>query len=222
MATEPDNTDSGALGTILAVLGFGVLFAALGITALVRAASSEIRDKRAFHNEEFAQLRGQQEADLNLPASYVDEGAGVVRLPIDRAMQVVVRDLQNNPWSATAEKPKEEQAQTAGEEGAEKTNAEETGAELEETVAEGDEDEKESGDDEDKQGEGTDAKPPPAPKTPRTPPRPKPAAPAPTPPPPKPAPAVPAPAPKPAVPAPKPAAPAPVAPKPPAPAPATP
>jgi hypothetical protein len=190
MATEPDKTDSGALGTILAVLTFGVLFSALGITALVRAASNDARDDRALLNEEFSELRGAQEADLNLPASYVDEKAGVVRLPIDRAMQVVVKDLQNNPWSATAEKP-EEEAEEA-EEDAEEAAAGETGeGDAAEGEANGDPGDEEKEDD-------TDVKAPEAPKPPKAPAKPKPAPAAPAPQPPAPAPRAPTPQPKPA------------------------
>ena len=43
------------------------------------------------------------------PGGSLDQQAGIVRLPIDRAMQVVVRDLRRNPESATAAKPAEPQ-----------------------------------------------------------------------------------------------------------------
>ena len=102
MATEPDKVDTSVLGTLIAVLGFGVLATALAITALVRTQEDEIQAERSETSDEFAALRGAQEADLHLPAAYIDQKAGTVRLPIDRAMEVVVRDLRRNPESATA------------------------------------------------------------------------------------------------------------------------
>src|SRR5688572_11867404 len=109
MATEPDKVDSGVLGTLIAVLTFGLLATALAVTALVRTEEDVLAAERSGTNEAFAEMRGAQEADLNLPPAYMDQQAGVVRLPIDRAMQVVVRDLRRNPESATAAKPAEHQ-----------------------------------------------------------------------------------------------------------------
>jgi len=105
MATEPDKVDTGVLGTLAAVLACGLLATGLAVTALVRTEAEELTAERSGTNEAFADMRGAQEADLNLPPAYMDQGAGVVRLPIDRAMQVVVRDLRKNPESATAPKP---------------------------------------------------------------------------------------------------------------------
>jgi hypothetical protein len=105
MATEPDKVDSGVLGTLAVVLAFGLVATGLAITALVRTEADELHAERSGTNEALAEMRGAQEADLNLPPAYMDQQAGVVRLPIDRAMQVVVRDLRKNPESATAPKP---------------------------------------------------------------------------------------------------------------------
>lgn len=104
MATEPDKVDSGVLGTLVAVLSFGLLATALAITALVRTEEEVLAAERSGTNEAFAEMRGAQEADLNLPPAYMDQAKGIVRLPIDRAMQVVVRDLRRNPESATPAK----------------------------------------------------------------------------------------------------------------------
>jgi len=105
MATEPDKVDSGVLGTLILVLTFGVLGTALAVTALVRTEADQLGKERSQANETFAALRGSQEADLHLPPAYIDQSAGKVRLPIERAMQVVVRDLRRNPQSATWPKP---------------------------------------------------------------------------------------------------------------------
>lgn len=117
MTTEPDNVDSGVLGTLAAVLACGLLATGLAVTALVRTEAEELHAERSGTNEALAEMRGAQEADLNLPPAYMDQGAGIVRLPIARAMQVVVRDLRKNPESATAPKPHEngDGASAAGE-----------------------------------------------------------------------------------------------------------
>jgi hypothetical protein len=193
MATEPDKIDSGVLGTILAVLTFGVLGTALAVTALVRTENDELAAERSQANDTVAALRGSQEADLNLPAAYIDKDAGKVRVPIDRAMQVVVRDLRRNPQSATW--PASKTAQANG-------DKPEAGTEDGTAKKPGGKDEKETDD--------AAVKPPPAPKAPAAPRAPR----APKPPP---APGVPAPKPAPVAPKPPP-----VAPKPPAPPPVAP
>jgi len=190
MATEEDKVNSGVLGTLLAVLTFGVLATALAITALVRTGAEELRAERSGTDEEYATLRGSQEADLHLPAAYIDEQAGVVRLPIDRAMEVVVRDLRRNPESATAKKQVAEPTNGHGE--PERAAA----AEGEAATGKGAGDRAE--DEEKEKDRDTSVKPPPRPKAPPPPPAPKQPGPA-------TAPAVPkTPAPKPAPAAPKP------------------
>ena len=111
MATEPDQVNTSVLGTLIAVLGLGVLATALAIAALVRTQEDQMAAARSETNDELAALRGAQEADLHQPVAFIDQKAGTVRLPIDRAMEVVVRDLRRNPESATA-RPKA--AQTNG------------------------------------------------------------------------------------------------------------
>ena len=110
MATEPDKVDNGILGTLIAVLGFGVLGIALAVIALARTQEDALSAERSEANDAFMALRGAQEADLHLPIGYIDEKSGTVRLPIDRAMQMVVRDLRRNPQSATPQAPADERA----------------------------------------------------------------------------------------------------------------
>lgn len=210
MATEPDKVDSGVLGTLIAALAFGVLLTALGITALVRTDTDELEAERSNTNETFAAVRGAQEADLYLPPAYMDEKAGIVRLPIDRAMQMVVRDLRRNPQSATAEPPPTDHADGDGAvAGAEPEAGAEGATAAPGSPAEEEQNDKDKGD--------TSVKQPPKPPAPPKPQAPKPAPAAPKAPAPK-APAPKPPAPKP--PAPVPAQPKPAAPKPVAPAPA--
>ncbi len=189
MTTEPDKVDSGVLGTLITVLTLGVLATALAVTALVRTNADKLEAERSQTNEEFASMRGSQEADLNLPPAYIDKEKGTVRLPIDRAMQVVVRDLRRNPESATADKPEEDHANGDGSASGESAVGLDVGSQGDDKTS----------DKASKQDDDTRVKAPPRPKTP---PKPKPAGFAPRPPQPK------APVPKKAAPlAPKPAAP---------------
>ena len=189
MATEPDKVENGVIGTLVAVLTFGVIATALAVTALVRTEEDVLAAERSGTNEAYAEMRGAQEADLNLPPAYMDQAAGVVRLPIDRAMQVVVRELRKNPAAATRVKPGEPQNGDGHEpEGAAPRAVEAGAAGYDPKTIEADEGPKKV--------EDTGAKVPgkrPAPKK-----APGPAAPAPKPPTPAPAPVAPAPAPAPA------------------------
>ena len=147
MATEPDKVDSSVLGTLVLVLGFGVLGTALAITALVRTQTDHLTAERSQTNDTAASLRGSQEADLHLPPAYIDQSAGTVRLPIERAMQVVVRDLARNPQSATWPKPepKPSEVEGAADAGVEGDGAQGDGATHEPTGAQPEEEQREQG-----------------------------------------------------------------------------
>jgi hypothetical protein len=102
MATEDDNVSSGALGTLLAVGAFTTLGIMLVVTALVRSEMSEEAEKKEVGaNSAFHDLANEQSAKLNAPAAYVDRGKGLVSLPIERAMELVVSGLTKDPNSAT-------------------------------------------------------------------------------------------------------------------------
>jgi len=102
MATESDNVNSGALGTLLAVGTIATLGVALVVTALVRAETSEETAKKELGADRpFRDLVAEQTAKLAQPASYVDRSRGVVSLPIDRAMELTVSGLIKDPNSAT-------------------------------------------------------------------------------------------------------------------------
>ena len=106
MATESDNVNSGALGTLLAVGTVATLGIALVVTALVRselAAESEIKEVGA--DRPYRDLVAEQTAKMAAPATYLDRGHGVVSLPIDRAMEVTVAGLIKDPNSATPPAP---------------------------------------------------------------------------------------------------------------------
>ena len=106
MATESDNVNSGALGTLVAVGTFAMLGIALVVTALVRAeVADETEKKEASADRPLRDLVDEQKAKMNAPAAYVDRGKGLVSLPIERAMELVVSGLKKDPNSATPPAP---------------------------------------------------------------------------------------------------------------------
>jgi hypothetical protein len=106
MATESDNVNSGALGTLLTVGAVATLGIALVVTALVRTEVADEHDKKDVSADRpLLDLVAEQKAKLNAPAAYVDRGRGLVSLPIERAMELVVGNLKKDPNSATPPAP---------------------------------------------------------------------------------------------------------------------
>ncbi len=102
MATESDNVNSGALGTLVAVGTIAFFGIALVVTALVRAELAEETAKKELGADRpYRDLIAEQTAKLSSPAAYVDRERGVVTLPIERAMELTVADLVKDPSSAT-------------------------------------------------------------------------------------------------------------------------
>ena len=106
MATESDNVNSGALGTLVAVGAVAFFGIALVVTALVRAEmAEEVEKKEVSADRVYRDLVAEQTAKLNAPAAYVDRGRGFVSLPIDHAMELTVAGLAKDPNSATPPPP---------------------------------------------------------------------------------------------------------------------
>ena len=106
MATESDNVNSGALATLVAVGTFAMLGVCLVVTALVRSEiAEEVEKKEVSADRPFRDLVAEQTAQMNAPAAYKDRGRGLVSLPIDRAMDLVVSGLAKDPTSATPPPP---------------------------------------------------------------------------------------------------------------------
>jgi hypothetical protein len=102
MATESDNVNSGALGTLVAVGTIAFFGIALVVTALVRAElSEEVEKKEVSADRAYKDLVAEQQAKLNAPAAYVSRESGLVSLPIDRAMELTVEGLKKDPNSAS-------------------------------------------------------------------------------------------------------------------------
>jgi hypothetical protein len=106
MATESDNVNSGALGTLLSVGAVATLGIALVVTALVRTEIADEHEKKDMSADRpLLDLVAEQRAKMNAPAAYVDRGRGLVSLPIERAMELVVGNLKKDPNSATPPAP---------------------------------------------------------------------------------------------------------------------
>jgi hypothetical protein len=106
MATESDNVNSGALGTLVAVGTIAFFGIALVVTALVRAElAQEVEKKEVSADRAYRDLVAEQSAKLSAPAAYSDRGRGLVSLPIDRAMELTVAGLAKDPNSATPPPP---------------------------------------------------------------------------------------------------------------------
>ena len=91
MTTQPDSVNTGALATIVVILALAVAGIAAGVTALVRHQTDAIQeDKRAGLRQRVKQFQTQQLRSLQ-----------AAKTPIDRAMHAVVRDLRQDPMTAT-------------------------------------------------------------------------------------------------------------------------
>jgi hypothetical protein len=110
MATEPDKTNNGVLGTIVAVGVFAMIAVSAAVTAMVRsevstakAADGTVADLRTVR-----ELKATQRSELAAGPKWVDKGKGLVAIPIDQAMDLVVDDLSKNPGLATLSPPEAE------------------------------------------------------------------------------------------------------------------
>ena len=114
MATEKDNVNTGLVSSVTIAGAIVMVAICAGLTALVRAEISGARDEVGAD----ADLQTKREymtkeaADLAKPARWGNKAKGVAIVPVEQAMQLVVRDLKANPNSATpeADEPKKQEA----------------------------------------------------------------------------------------------------------------
>ena len=118
--TESDSPNTGVLVTIVAVGALAMVGISLAVTALVRyeVDVNEGQKGATANPRPYREARAEWEKKLNAPPSWVKPGQQV-SLPIDRAMQLVVADIQKNPSLATRVKPASDAGTTAPEAGAE-------------------------------------------------------------------------------------------------------
>lgn len=108
MATQPDQVNSGALATMFALTALATLAAALGITALVRSEEAEldlVRNEPITHS--FRSLRAEQETLLKSAPAWMDREKGLVSIPIDRAMELTLRDIRSGHTTVGGKKVEE-------------------------------------------------------------------------------------------------------------------
>ena len=104
MATEADKVNTGALATILTVGALAMIGISTAVTALVRyELESESSVKGGGANlRTVEELDRNQRAELSKDATLSDPQRRRYNIPIDRAMQVMLQDLQRDPNTATA------------------------------------------------------------------------------------------------------------------------
>jgi len=102
-APAPRHSNPSAVAALLAVgvLGLGAVVATL--TALVRCeqASNEVEKATPANTRAYQELTAAQRAELAEEPQWVDKPAGVLSIPIDRAMTLVVEDIRRDPAAAT-------------------------------------------------------------------------------------------------------------------------
>src|SRR5262245_41659710 len=114
MATEDDKIDTGALATVVAVGAVAMVGISLAVNALVRHEQGAIgagRDEVGANA--YRTMKREQLDKLSAPAAWADQSKGHVAIPIDRAMNLVLSDLKQNPWTATPAPPPDAGAETA-------------------------------------------------------------------------------------------------------------
>jgi hypothetical protein len=104
---ESDNVNVGLIATIALVGAACVLAIALAMTALVRAQTRTFGDEIGAYADlgTVKRLKAEQKAKLEAPAAVVDKGKGSYSVPIDRAMNTVITEIQANPSLATMAPP---------------------------------------------------------------------------------------------------------------------
>lgn len=105
--TEPDNVNVGLIATITVVGAILVLSIALALTALVRAETAEFSTEIGAYSNlgGVKRLKAEQAAKLETGPAWADKEAGLVALPIERAMVKVLSEIQKDPARATAPAP---------------------------------------------------------------------------------------------------------------------
>jgi len=95
---EPNTPLTALVGVVFAIALFA-LVVALQALFYRQEADENARKATVAPPEELAQLRAQQLETLH-SYRFVDAAAGVVAIPIDRAMELVARDGGTSPWPA--------------------------------------------------------------------------------------------------------------------------
>lgn len=103
MATQSDHVNNLVLATIVVVGSLVTLSIILWVTALVRdEEQAAVLEKGTTANTRpHRDLTAKQRTALGAPAGWVDRGQGIVSIPIERAMELVVTELRKDPEMLT-------------------------------------------------------------------------------------------------------------------------
>lgn len=104
MATESDSPNTGALATIGAVGALAMVGICFAVTALVRheVGVEEEQKGTTANTRPYRDLSTTHRQELTAPAAWVDKNKQTVSIPIDRAMELVLADIKQDPLRATA------------------------------------------------------------------------------------------------------------------------
>ncbi len=96
MNNAPANHDRPALVYVLAILGTFLIVAGLVWAMRHYTQPPPVEDRAAVRAKALAELRAAEAEALNNPA-WIDQGKGIVRLPVAEAMRLVEHDWGQNP-----------------------------------------------------------------------------------------------------------------------------
>jgi len=110
MSNEPDQVNSGAVATAIALVALATLAIALVVEALVRNTTAEVLvAKDQTQENAFRHLKSEQAGLLTEAPAWTDRATGLVSVPIARAMEMVLADVRENPYAMSpGYKPPEE------------------------------------------------------------------------------------------------------------------
>jgi hypothetical protein len=103
MVTQSDKTSTGVVATIVVVGAFSMVSISVLLTALVRSEEAEVDAVRPMYADldTIAALDRQQADALHAAPHWVDQKSGKLGIPIERAKQLVIQDLRQDPSAAS-------------------------------------------------------------------------------------------------------------------------
>jgi hypothetical protein len=107
MATQTDSTNTGVLWTIVLVGSFAMIAISAGVTAMVRAQTNELDRERPRHADlqTVVALKQAQHEELGAAPTWIDKGKGSVKVPIELAKKLVLREIGADAKAASPPPP---------------------------------------------------------------------------------------------------------------------
>jgi hypothetical protein len=106
-APTPRQSSPSAVAALVAAGLFGLALVVASLAALVRCeqASNEVEKAAPASTRAGQELTAAQRVELAEEPTWVDKSAGVLSIPIDRAMTLVLEDIRRDPQAATPPGP---------------------------------------------------------------------------------------------------------------------